>query len=479
MSLFNLSQTSQQTSRGETPTVYLSLNGGLPFMENLLWGNPLALANMAISDFLPMGDMNLADFVLGGGPAPRPPASTRIIESLPVTVVNKKEEEGCPVCQSDYEIGESVMTLPCSHKFHPDCVKPWLRTHNTCPTCRFELETDDAAYNEDLRRRRASGTAGAPQTTDNSSQQQHNREIEQAPRTAANLQTIPITDTTRPSGPAQDPAEEPRVRLVRIGAPRPQITINLDPQIVAEAQSRGVPLSQLIPLILSREARSMAPRQSTAERRIIMRRPVRLEHQVEDSTRAVRQPLPRESQEALDAALREFDDLARARPSEPPSREPQSAQPSPERPHRLQRSQSDHSNPPPSSIGQARSTDDPIASSHLEALASHSQFMKLHSELLKNHQPLNDEQTRVHCQAVAAHADMMAAHRVFMESQCPKLPKPQNFAKAKSSSQARDGKREVSSLEESMERNLQQYFQSSQKKRRNDGSNERSRMTVE
>ena len=51
----------------------------------------------------------------------------------------------CPVCQEKYEPGERCKLLPCQHAFHPNCILPWLKVHNTCPVCRFELPIDKDA----------------------------------------------------------------------------------------------------------------------------------------------------------------------------------------------------------------------------------------------------------------------------------------------------------------------------------------------
>ena len=47
---------------------------------------------------------------------------------------------GCSICTEDFNKGEEVRVLPCSHKFHPDCVDPWLlNVSGTCPLCRIDL----------------------------------------------------------------------------------------------------------------------------------------------------------------------------------------------------------------------------------------------------------------------------------------------------------------------------------------------------
>ncbi|OCT50846.1 putative RING finger domain protein [Cladophialophora carrionii] len=47
---------------------------------------------------------------------------------------------GCSICTEDFKKGEEVRVLPCNHKFHPDCVDPWLlNVSGTCPLCRIDL----------------------------------------------------------------------------------------------------------------------------------------------------------------------------------------------------------------------------------------------------------------------------------------------------------------------------------------------------
>ncbi|CBZ51705.1 Os05g0488800 protein, related [Neospora caninum Liverpool] len=85
-----------------------------------------------------------------------PPAAASVIRSLreeTLTEEQAREAGPCAICQEDYRREDVVHRLTddssqCSHIFHRQCIIPWLEQHNSCPVCRFELPTDDAAYNQ-------------------------------------------------------------------------------------------------------------------------------------------------------------------------------------------------------------------------------------------------------------------------------------------------------------------------------------------
>jgi len=80
-----------------------------------------------------------------------PPAAKTEIERLPrgnIAETQVASKADCPVCKDEFALNEEFLTLPCSHIFHPDCILPWLEMHNSCPVCRFELKTDDQAYEQ-------------------------------------------------------------------------------------------------------------------------------------------------------------------------------------------------------------------------------------------------------------------------------------------------------------------------------------------
>ncbi|CAH2292240.1 E3 ubiquitin- ligase RNF115-like isoform X1 [Pelobates cultripes] len=42
----------------------------------------------------------------------------------------------CPICLEEYENGQHLLTLPCRHHFHTDCILTWLQQNVSCPICR-------------------------------------------------------------------------------------------------------------------------------------------------------------------------------------------------------------------------------------------------------------------------------------------------------------------------------------------------------
>ncbi|KAI5660091.1 hypothetical protein M9H77_28884 [Catharanthus roseus] len=80
----------------------------------------------------------------------KPPAAKHVVKDLPEVVLSKDDLEKndviCAICKDEMGVGEVARQLPCSHKYHGDCILPWLGIRNTCPVCRYELPTDDPDY---------------------------------------------------------------------------------------------------------------------------------------------------------------------------------------------------------------------------------------------------------------------------------------------------------------------------------------------
>ncbi|KAK9283488.1 hypothetical protein L1049_011734 [Liquidambar formosana] len=48
-----------------------------------------------------------------------------------------EDELTCSVCLEQVNVGELIRSLPCLHRFHANCIDPWLRQQGTCPVCKF------------------------------------------------------------------------------------------------------------------------------------------------------------------------------------------------------------------------------------------------------------------------------------------------------------------------------------------------------
>ncbi|KAL6576657.1 hypothetical protein OROMI_010933 [Orobanche minor] len=72
-----------------------------------------------------------------------PPARKEAVEALPdVKIVETAVQ--CAVCLDECEIGSEVKEMPCRHKFHGECILPWLELHSSCPVCRYRLPCDES-----------------------------------------------------------------------------------------------------------------------------------------------------------------------------------------------------------------------------------------------------------------------------------------------------------------------------------------------
>ena len=61
------------------------------------------------------------------------------INSLPREKYNSPNEETCGTCLEMFSNGEECMILHGTHRFHPNCIIPWLKMSVCCPTCRHDL----------------------------------------------------------------------------------------------------------------------------------------------------------------------------------------------------------------------------------------------------------------------------------------------------------------------------------------------------
>lgn len=107
------------------------------------FGIPNILSSVPITDM----DMSYESLIARFGEGHhQTAASNSSIDSLPTmkfSTIGKSDADdekcSCVVCMENYATDDEISIMPCSHKFHRECIKTWLRQSNTCPICKSSL----------------------------------------------------------------------------------------------------------------------------------------------------------------------------------------------------------------------------------------------------------------------------------------------------------------------------------------------------
>ena len=71
-----------------------------------------------------------------------------IINNYPISKIqdiNKLSEDKkkCIICLEDFKNNDDTIILPCIHIFHEECIKNWMKKNDSCPICKFHINTEN------------------------------------------------------------------------------------------------------------------------------------------------------------------------------------------------------------------------------------------------------------------------------------------------------------------------------------------------
>ena len=67
------------------------------------------------------------------------PISETVMKTFPIMKIDDSKldrVEACHICLEKYNLDNYIVIMPCNHFYHEQCLKEWLKKHNTCPICK-------------------------------------------------------------------------------------------------------------------------------------------------------------------------------------------------------------------------------------------------------------------------------------------------------------------------------------------------------
>jgi hypothetical protein len=124
-----------------------------------------------------------------------------------------EDADTCPICFCEYSEGQSLITLPCKHWFHKECISRWLKRDATCPMCKLDLQeaTEQQSNSSSAASTAASSSGGDGGGSSNTSSIGAGQQANAAAAAGAVVAGVPVATgspaaTAAPSSGAQVPA---------------------------------------------------------------------------------------------------------------------------------------------------------------------------------------------------------------------------------------------------------------------------------